>query len=413
MRYRSRLAFTLIELLIVIAVIAILSIVVVLILNPAQILMQNRDSNRLSDMNTLSTAIGLYQAQGGNSLGTANLVYVSIPDPLATSTLGDQCQGLGLPALPATYAYHCAASSSYRNVNGAGWIPINFTTLAAKAPFSALPVDPINQSSSRLYYAYTTNGTQYEVTSVMESQKYALGGSNDAVASDGGTLASVYEKGSQLGLEPLDYGDPSLLGYWTLNEGGGQVAYDDSGTNATGSWIGNQIGGPTGYYTSNSAVGQYAGDFDGTSDYITTNFDMGGQSAITVCAWVDMNTVVSQELIADQWGGSPQAWMMQVGVTYLTFETNSTLLTTPTPSAGAWHFFAGTYDGSDLVLYVDGQPVNSTAATGAITSGAPKFRIGARANDAQLKFGGIIDDVRVYDRALTAAQIAALYNGHK
>ncbi len=55
-------AFTLIELLVVIAIIAILSVVVVLSLNPAEMLRQSRDSNRVSDMDTLSHAISLIRA---------------------------------------------------------------------------------------------------------------------------------------------------------------------------------------------------------------------------------------------------------------------------------------------------------------------------------------------------------------
>src|ERR1035441_6029718 len=47
-----------------------------------------------------------------------NTVYVSIPDPTATTTLGDQCQGLGLLSLPTAYTYHCAASSTFRMNDG-------------------------------------------------------------------------------------------------------------------------------------------------------------------------------------------------------------------------------------------------------------------------------------------------------
>lgn len=100
MRHQS--VFTLIELLIVIAVIAILSVVVILVLNPAELLRQSRDSNRIADMASLNSALGIYSSdQSTGSLGTINTIYVSIPDPTATSTTGDQCQGLGLPMLPA------------------------------------------------------------------------------------------------------------------------------------------------------------------------------------------------------------------------------------------------------------------------------------------------------------------------
>ena len=52
--------FTLIELLIVIAIIAILAVVVVLTLNPAELLRQARDSNRISDFATIKSALALY-----------------------------------------------------------------------------------------------------------------------------------------------------------------------------------------------------------------------------------------------------------------------------------------------------------------------------------------------------------------
>jgi prepilin-type N-terminal cleavage/methylation domain-containing protein len=62
----SRRGFTLIELLVVIAIIAVLAIVVVLTLNPAQLLKQSRDSGRLSDMNTITSALNIYnEDQGG------------------------------------------------------------------------------------------------------------------------------------------------------------------------------------------------------------------------------------------------------------------------------------------------------------------------------------------------------------
>ena len=153
-------AFTLVEFLIVIAIIAVLSVVVVLVLNPFQLLFQSRDSNRVSDMAALNVALGIYSAQGGNSFGNANTIYISIPDPTATSTAGDQCQGLSLLAAPSGTSYFCASSSTFRNTNGTGWIPVNLTTLPGGSPLGQLPIDPVNQSSSNFYYTYVTGGGQ-------------------------------------------------------------------------------------------------------------------------------------------------------------------------------------------------------------------------------------------------------------
>jgi len=246
----KRSAFTLIELLVVIAILAVLAVVVVLTLNPAGLLQESRDASRLSDMATLNNAVSYSLADNaGESIGSANMVYVSIPDPVATSTAGDQCQGLGLPALPANYTYQCAASSTYRLTNGTGWIPVNLQNNTFGSSLAQLPIDPVNQSSSRRWYTYETDGNgHFEVTAAFESSKYQLGGSNDQVSGDGGTLASVYEKGSKIGMEPLDYGDASLVGYWTFDEGTGSTTYDYSGNNATGSWNGTATG-TNGYYS--------------------------------------------------------------------------------------------------------------------------------------------------------------------
>jgi len=205
--------FTLIELLVVIAIIAILAVVVVLVLNPAQLLAQSRDSNRVSDLSTISSALSLYQTDqsdaSGYTLGNASSVYMSYPD--ASSTCGD----LSLPTLPSGYTWGCSSASNYRITNNTGWIPVNFSSISSGAPFGSLPIDPTNSTSSGLYYTYTTSGSQYELTAAMESSKYQKGGSGDVISGDGASLSTVYAKGTNLALEPLDYGSsggPRVVG---------------------------------------------------------------------------------------------------------------------------------------------------------------------------------------------------------
>jgi prepilin-type N-terminal cleavage/methylation domain-containing protein len=410
--YRS--AFTLIELLIVIAIIAILSVVVILVLNPAQLLMQNRDSNRVSDMATVNEALGVYSAGGGTSLGSSNVVYISIPDPAATSTAGDQCQGLGLPSLPATYTYQCAASSTFRKMDGTGWIPVNFTSMAGGSPMGQLPIDPLNTSSSRNYFTYTTNGSQFELTAPMESAKYQAGGSNDVITNDGGTLASVYEKGTKLGLEPLDYGDNTLVGWWPLNEGTGTVAYDLSGGGTNGTWHGTPVG-AFGYYSAGS-IGSYAGAFDGSTNFLQNTTFSGeptGSSALTISAWVNPSVCSSFEVIAmfgiD--GGSPTGYGDYItGACKVIASFPSSLgavTSSSTISTSTWSYVVATYTGSNNSVYINGA-LNATLSysSGNILSGS--INIGQWVN-ATNRFQGLISDVRVYNRALSSAQIAIMY----
>ena len=62
----QRKAFTLIELLVVIGIIAIIAVVIVLVINPAQLLMQTRDSNRISDMAAMMEALPTYITDQSN-----------------------------------------------------------------------------------------------------------------------------------------------------------------------------------------------------------------------------------------------------------------------------------------------------------------------------------------------------------
>ena len=180
-------AFTLIELLVVIAIIAILAVVIVLTLNPADLLRQSRDSNRLSDLDTITHALTIYSAdQGGGSnfnLGTSSVTYISIPDPAAATAAGSDCSALGFPA---GGNFHCAGPNYYKKTDGTGWIPVNFTQMSTGVPLSSLPIDPTNQSSTDLYYSYTTDGSTFELIANPESQKYlALAGANSQLFRSG------------------------------------------------------------------------------------------------------------------------------------------------------------------------------------------------------------------------------------
>ena len=172
----GRKGFTLVELLVVTTIIAILAIVVIYTLNPGQLFGQAQDASRASGLSSLDKSISLYYSNAINdpkdlSLGSSSVVYISIPDPTATTTAGTNCSGLGLNLLGITY--HCAASSTYLKVDGTGWIPINFSSYPAGSPLSALPVDPVNTVANHQYYEYVTDGTnQYEIVATAQTSKY-------------------------------------------------------------------------------------------------------------------------------------------------------------------------------------------------------------------------------------------------
>jgi hypothetical protein len=248
------------------------------------------------------------------------------------------------------------------------------------------------------------------MTSAMESQKYAVGGTNDVISNDGGPLATVYEKGTKLGLEPMDYGDITLVGYWPLNEGSGTVVYDYSGNNVTGTWSGTQIGN-NGYYINAAKVGSYAGDFDGISDKIL----MGPLTTgirLTMSAWIKTSNVGQQSVLNNYANNNGIYWGTTSGdvFSYSSAISPPDFLGTHLVSNGVWHFITYTLDGSSGTFYIDGVLDKQISQTRFSITSAGAIGFGQSSNDY---FNGLIGDVRFYNRALSAAQILAMYNGGK
>lgn len=89
-------------------------------------------------------------------------------------------------------------------------------------------------------------------------------------------------------------------------------------------------------------------------------------------------------------------------------------------SAGEWHHVAGTYDGAKLQLYIDGQPwgvpspvsgaISAMLANSFVSIGAEDGRTVCPDCIGQRNFNGLIDEVAIYNRALTAAEIESIHH---
>ncbi len=196
--------FTLVELLVVIAILALLMSIVIVTINPAEILRKTRDTKRVSDLGALRTALNLYLTDKASpSLAAAPVadcaskIYYSV----GIGGMTEASQG-GDGSTRTTQT----ASANPRLTDGTGWIPVNFNSISAGSPLSALPVDPTNATSttatSNLYYTYACNATStyYEIDAQMESTYYKSGGDGDVVSKDGGNCTTLYEVGNAPGL---------------------------------------------------------------------------------------------------------------------------------------------------------------------------------------------------------------------
>jgi prepilin-type N-terminal cleavage/methylation domain-containing protein len=411
--------FTLIELLVVIAIISILSVVVVMTLNPAELLRQARDSTRVSDMDTFTRAVSTYQVDQGTSLGNASIVYISLPDPTISGVQTSTCTYWGLPSFSASmgYSYQCSSPQNYRNINGTGWVPINFSNASMGSALSNLPVDPINSSSTGLYYTYSANGGQYEITSFFESQKNKTKYGQDYIIP---YYPEVNAKGSSMAVSPL-FNAAGLVGYWPMDEGTGSIAIDATGGGKTGFWSGTLSGINNTYYQGGK-VGPYSGYFNGINNIVVTTSSVSMGSSGTIVAWVsaDAGTMPPSTWpdIAGYYSTGNEPMLIIAGNTaypYIQFiylGNYYVAQSTVSIASSNWYQIAGTYEqsGSNTIfkIYLNGVQTDSRIPMVTVTPGSAPFTM-----DKWNWFQGRIDDVRVYNRVLSAAEIFALYQAQK
>ena len=403
--FRSSSAFTLIELLVVIAIIAILAVVVILTLNPNQLYLQARDSNRLSDLASMQEAVNLYitdaSINGSVNLGIASTVYLSVPDQSATSSAGDQCQGLGMPSLPTGWNYHCAASSTFRNTDSTGWIPINFTKMSQGSPLSQLPQEPSNTTSTNQYYTYVTNGSQFQLTAHFESQKYI-----PQELTSGFADPATYAIGSKITLAPFAGG---MVGWWPLNEGSGNTAYDGSGSGDNGTLNGS----PT-WQTSGCELGICL-NFNGTNDVSIPSPSQALNGNISASIWISPSgTAQSSMPILNKWYASEFMFYGDGsgGVQYQGGGNYCHLISTSVLVSNTWQQLVFVRNGTNLYAYFNGVLKGTCSSiNNPTTTTSQSIYLGY--DSAPAYYTGLINDVRIYNRALSAAEISQIYAAGK
>ena len=184
---KTKKGFTLLELLIVIGILAILSTTIIIVINPAQLLKRARDSQRISDLNTMKTAIAYYITEETGTLSIGSLFSAQTYADIA----GAKCHATATVAPAVAFT-----------TGGSGWIPINFDGLSGGSPIGSLPHDPkitaLDADPGRYYVYMVGHATNYtfKLVANMESTMYGSGGT--AETDDGGTDATLYEVGTSM-----------------------------------------------------------------------------------------------------------------------------------------------------------------------------------------------------------------------
>ena len=210
-----------------------------------------------------------------------------------------------------------------------------------------------------------------------------------------------------------------LIAQWTFDESTGSVAADSSGNGNEGTLQGN----PTWQPSAGKSGGALL--FDGDGDYVKvgneSKFDFTGQ--VTVAVWIKVNQFDKEWQAIVTKGDS--AWRLQrhQGTGALEFACTGLQIPDGSPygglygnkavNDGKWHYATGVYDGEKMFLYIDGIVDASQPASGAIATNDQPVFIGENSEMKERFWNGLIDDVRVYNYALSEGQIKAFYNEGK
>jgi hypothetical protein len=219
--------------------------------------------------------------------------------------------------------------------------------------------------------------------------------------------------GNNLDISPL-YNSTGLVGYWKFDENAGGSVLDSSGNNNLGTWNGG-----SNHWTGGKVGG--AGFFNGTTDYINIPDSalLEFTDELTLSLWVKTSAVATYYGLVTKYNciAGPTCYGYDLGEYnnkgVLSVRSgaswNSGGDTASIINDGNWHLLTGTFKKSvALVSYIDGIPGTSVVWGSSSATSTAAFQIGARGSTSL--FSGLIDDVRAYNRALSAAEISALYN---
>jgi hypothetical protein len=230
------------------------------------------------------------------------------------------------------------------------------------------------------------------------------------ISNDFGSVESGQNEILINNIGPID----GLVGWWKFDETSGIVAHDSSGNGHDG----NLTNGPT--WTTGKIGGALS--FDGFDDLVTMGNVTGGLLDLTFSAWVKTNDQRSETTVwkspailgTRQLSGSGSGeyflglkegkliWFDEIQSS-MTFDTSQHI------ADNNWRSIVFTRSNTSYKFFIGGILKSETVGTSNVLT-ERTFDVGCSVYSGVNHFHGLIDDVRIYDRALSAAEVQALYN---
>jgi hypothetical protein len=204
-----------------------------------------------------------------------------------------------------------------------------------------------------------------------------------------------------------------LVGRWKLDEANGNTAVDSAGGDNNGTLNGParvQGGYPGAKYPNPGAL-----RFDGDNDFVElgTNNLPRNNARQSVAFWFNFTTMPTDGAVCVSMTDGPENnTRLKIGFNenrVMVWKSSGDNLASAPPVAPGWHHYAYTYDGTTHRLYIDGM-LRAMSNAAADNGPAGNARLGAIYNNAE-NYGGLLDEVRIYNRPLTPTEVTALKDG--
>ena len=336
--------------------------------------------------------------------------------------------GFGVESGVLTYRHLVGATwhtvQSTRVINDGNWHHIAVSHVSGTGNVT-LFVDGVLDTAGNITYATATAAVN--ILGAGNSANDFFHGSVDEPAFYSSALSTARVLAHFQGGRPM-YKDrimaDSPVAYWRLGEAGNTAgAVDLSPNTNTGVYQGSgmtfsQLGATTGA-NSTTDDGDTAVQFDGSGNgwvNVTSSASLSPTAAMSVEAWVYFTgaSFAAQNTVIGKLAGVGHGWLFDLlGGTPELFEEGTTsahlVSTGGTIPTNQWVHMVGTYDGTTIVYYQNGAASGSQASSGAIAENGTAVTIGAGVGGGH-PFEGYIDEVALYNYALSANQVAAHLN---